>query len=371
MAKRLVISKRIFKSLTPEQQAGLQNIGALIDQMLQSGQADVVQQGPQPSPAVPAAPPAPPAAPPPHPAAAAPASQPPAPPKAPPKKAPPEQGDQPPFQKSLDDAQSKTRIGGPVPNEESDMGKKAKPNEEAEDETERAPNLGGKMDKVSKTAEDLGQPEARGFRGKSPLIDSDEGDELINASEPAGKLSPQGHPGADATSFAEHRIGDLPIYDEEGAEAMMQDGNDEGEAPGKSNPKATANKELVLLRAIARRLQIPMQRVARKSLTPEQEEIREVRKAVEYLIQKLDPVGAKAAGIMQGVEKEEPARGPVYRNDGTDDKSRLVVKALLEELGVRGVGREVREDMSTVRKALRDEGLPTLAALARTLWGEL
>ena len=345
--KRLVFSKSIYKSLTPEQQAGLQNIGALIDQMLQSGQADVQQQ--------------------------------PVPPKAPPRPAPPAAGAQPPAGvaalKDLEGDQKKMRIGGVSQNEGASMAHGGGPQEESESETERAPNLGGKMKGVKKTAEDLGQEEAAGFRGRTPLFDDAlHGDELINAEEPAGKkTSAGGHPGSDATSFAAHRIGDLPLYDEEGVESSQQEGNEEGEAPGNSNE--TATKELRLLRTIARALNIREAQPVRKSQDDDvRAEVREVRKAVEYLIQKLDPVGARAAGIMGSVEKDLPTdRRPVYRNDATDDKTSAIAKALIDEL--RG-GRDERTrafggeavGMEGVRKALRESGLPALMGMAGEMW---
>ena len=340
--KRLVFSKSIFKSLTPEQQAGLQNIGALIDQMLQSGQADVQQQ------------------------------QQPMPPKAPPKMAPPAQGAQPPAGvaalKDLEGDQKKLRIGGLSQNEGDTMGKNPKPAEEAEAETDRAENLGGKMDRVSKA--DLGQSEGKGFRGNSPLMDGG-GEPMLGAEEEAGKKrSPVEHPGNDANTSAEGRLGDLPMYDEEATESAMQEGNEEGEAPGGSNPSATANKGLALLKTIARALNIREERPVRKSADDDiRAEVREVRKAVEYLIMKMDPIGARAAGVVASIEKELD-RGPVLRNDSTDDKSAIVMKALLAELqksNPKVFGAE-GGSMADVRKALREEGLPALLGLAGGMW---
>ena len=341
--KRLVFSKQIFKSLTPEQQAGLQNIGALIDQMLQAGQAEVQQQPQQP-------------------------------PKAPPKPAP-AQGAQPPAGvaalKDLEGDQKKMRIGGVSQNEGESMAKNPDLEEESENETERAPNVGDKMKVVNKTANDLGQEEAQGFRGRTPLFDDAlHGDEIINAKEPAGKKGPNQHPGADATSFAAHRIGDIPLFDEESVESIQQEGNAEDEEPGSSNP--TATKELTLLRTIARALNIREAKPVRKSQDDDvRDEVREVRKAVEYLIQKLDPVGARAAGIMGSVEKEVETRRPVYRNDATDDKTSVVLKALLEEIQGGRVRKEAGsqgEGMGEVRKALRETGLPALMGLAGEMW---
>ena len=344
--KRLAISKAVFKALTPEQQAGLQNIGALIDQMLQSGQAEVQQQ-PQP-------------------------------PKAPPKPAP-AQGAQPPAGvaalKDLEGDQKKTRIGGVSQNEGESMGRTRNPKEESEDETERAPNVGDKMERVSKA--DLGQSESDGYRGRG-IVGHQEAPLLNEENDlPPKKQGAKFHPGTDGSTVAEDRIEDIPVFDEEGAESLntFDEGNEDGEDPGEANPKTTANKELQLLRTIARALNIREARPVRKSQDSDaMAEVREVRKAVEYLIMKLDPVGARAAGIMGSVEKElDPRRPrPVYRNDETDDKTTRVLKALLEEVQ----GDRVRKDfgsqgegISEVRKALREEGLPVLRGLAGELWG--
>lgn len=228
MNGRLVFkAQAVAKAFSPEEQAGLQNIMALINQMLQSGMAQVQ----------------------------------------------PEAGEGgAPVAMGLEDQQQAGRMGGPAPNEEPEKMVNAaqNPGEEADEETKKPPFPVGK---------DVSGSQAKGAEGTGFTGKKTERAPFQSGGKGEGT---EYHEGMDASTTVEGRLNDIPLQDEENLEDVK---NPESNI-AKMNALRTLAKAMGLAPSkIAKALGFNWDRMVSKS---QQEglsgELAEIRKTQENLI---------------------------------------------------------------------------------------